>query len=305
MLLNNPAFLAEYVLLLRDKKRSLLLYGFLVSVLSLLVTVIPFYTGGNLHTSLTALIVIASCKFIFSAWLLTHSEFSYAEFKGIRKQLKLAAPLVSGLLISGSAEYIDGFLVTSHFGAEAFAAFRYGAREFPVSLLMANALSMAMVPVIAARKAEGMLELKREGRKLMHWFAIPVCLLMLFSSHIYPLVFRPEFIESAGIFNIFLLLLISRMLFPQTVVMAQQSNTVVFRVAIVELTANIFFSILLMNLIGIKGVAYGTVIAFTLEKALLVVYLAKRKKISPDAYTDLRTWMFYCILLLVSYYVSL
>jgi Na+-driven multidrug efflux pump len=304
MLFNNPAFLAEYILLLQDKKRTLLAYGALVFTLSLLLTVLPFYLGGNLDQSLKALILLSITKFLFTAYLLSRQNFSFTGTKAIKQQLFLATPLISGLLISGSAEYIDGFLVTSHFGAEAFAIFRYGAREFPISLLMANALSMAMVPVIAAKKNEGMQELKQEGKKLMHWFFIPVCILILFSHEIYPFLFREEFLASASIFNIYLILLISRMIFPQTVVMGLQQNNILFRISIIELISNVFFSILLLNLIGIRGIAYGTVIAFSIEKLLLVIYLIKKQGIPPQAYTDLRSWILYSLTLLACFLLA-
>jgi O-antigen/teichoic acid export membrane protein len=301
MLFNNPSFLAEYVLLLLNKKKLLLTYGVLIFSLSLLLTVLPFYFNGNLEQSLSALILLSVCKFIFTAYLLSGATFSFSDIKGVKQQLYFAAPLISGMMISGSAEYIDGFLVTSHFGAESFALFRYGAREFPISLLMANALSMAMVPLIASQRAEGIEELKQESKKLMHWFFIPVCILVLFSNKIYPLLFREEFAASAPIFNIYLLLLISRMIFPQTIIMGLQKNTILFRVSIIELAANVCFSVLLLNLIGMKGIAYGTVIAFTLEKLILVMYLKKKQQISPETYTDLRTWFIYSLILLACF----
>jgi O-antigen/teichoic acid export membrane protein len=135
----------------------------------------------------------------------------------------------------------------------------------------------------------------------MHWFFLPLCLLMIFSDQLYPLLFRGGFEKSAQIFNIYLLLLISRMIFPQTVVMALQRNAVLFRFSMVETGANVLLSISLMHWIGIRGIAYGTVLAFLLEKLLLIVYLAKSKKIRPDAYTDLRTWMIYTLIMLASY----
>jgi O-antigen/teichoic acid export membrane protein len=160
---------------------------------------------------------------------------------------------------------------------------------------------MAMVPLIASQRAEGIEELKQESKKLMHWFFIPVCILVLFSNKIYPLLFREEFAASAPIFNIYLLLLISRMIFPQTIIMGLQKNTILFRVSIIELAANVCFSVLLLNLIGMKGIAYGTVIAFTLEKLILVMYLKKKQQISPETYTDLRTWFIYSLILLACF----
>ena len=302
---NNPGFLTEYILLLRNKTNWLLFYGLTSFAAALVLTVLPFYLGLGLEQSLQGLIVLAVFRFIVAFILVPGKQFFKPDLQLAANQWKLALPLTGGLLISGSADYIDGFLVTMNFGPEAFAYFRYGAREFPLSLLMANALSMAMVPVLTSDLNSGMPELKKEARTLMHWFFIPICILMLLSHEIYPLLFRPGFEKSAAIFNIYLLLLCSRMIFPQTVVMALQRNVVLFRVSLVELAANVLLSISLMHWIGIQGIAYGTVLAFSLEKLLLIVYLAKNKKITPDAYTDLRTWLIYTLILLVSYILGL
>lgn len=305
ILLNNPAFTGEYILLLREKKLSLIAYGLLFFTANLLATILPFYFGGNLHDSLQGLILLAGLKLCYTIYTISGDIKLEFDLPEIKKQVYVAAPLISGLLISGSAEYIDGFLVTSNFGADAFATYRYGAREFPISLLMANAMSMALVPAIAANQQQGLQTLKSESKKLMHFFFIPVCLLILFSHKIYPFLFRPEFIASASIFNVYLLLLISRMIFPQTVVMALQENNVLLRISIVELFTNVFFSILLMHYCGIIGIAYGTVIAFSIEKAILAAYLFKKKKITPEGYTDLSTWTIYSIVMVAVYLISL
>lgn len=301
ILFNNPAFLTEYIFLLRRKSKLLLLYGVISFMLAVIITVAPFYSGWGLEQSLHGLIILAIIRFVLTFLVISKKFLFSLDSALLRQQWKLTLPLIGGLLISGSADYIDGFLVTLNFGPEAFAYFRYGAREFPLSLLMANALSMAMVPVLSKDLHTGMPVLKKEASTLMHWFFLPLCLLMIFSDQLYPFLFRSGFEKSAEIFNIYLLLLISRMIFPQTVVMALQRNIVLFRFALVELGANVLLSISLMHWIGIRGIAYGTVLAFLLEKLLLVAYLAKSKKIKPDAYTDLRTWLIYTLIMLVSY----
>lgn len=304
ILLNNPAFISEYVLLLKEKKEALLMYGLFIFTAALVCTVLPFYFGNGLRESMKLLIVLAAVKYAYSLLLLYRSEISVMEMQGIRKQLFLAVPLVTGLLFSGSAEYIDGFIITSHYGSEAFAIFRYGAREFPVSLFMANALSMAMVPAIAGNLNNGTAELKKESKRLMHLLFIPVCILMLLSRWLYPYIFRPEFAASASIFNIFLLLLISRMFFPQTVVMALQQNKILFRISVLELALNVIFSLLLLQYFGMEGVAYGTVIAFFAEKAMLAFYLSKKKGIHPEVYTHLKLWAVYSAILVLTFMIS-
>jgi O-antigen/teichoic acid export membrane protein len=212
-------------------------------------------------------------------------------------------PLILSFLLSGSSDYIDGFLVTSHFGSDAFAIFRYGAREFPVSLLLANALSTAMVPALSIHKTEqeGFDQLKKSSLRLMHFLFPLTIALMLSSTYLYPLIFRKEFMESAPIFNVYLLLIVSRMIFPQTVVMAKQSTGIVFKIAIIEIIVNVLASYLLMLKFGIIGVAWGTVIAYYTEKLFLSGYLYKVYGLQLGSYTPVKVWTFYTLLVFTTY----
>ncbi|MDP2336448.1 MAG: hypothetical protein Q8N05_08375 [Bacteroidota bacterium] len=59
---------------------------------------------------------------------------------------------VFSLLLSGSGQYIDGFIITAWFDDATFAVFRYGARKFPlVIILLANAFSSSVLPGFANR----------------------------------------------------------------------------------------------------------------------------------------------------------
>ena len=133
----------------------------------------------------------------------------------------------------------------------------------------------------------------------------PVSMIFLLTSKwFYPLVFNSNFAASVPIFNVYLLLVMSRMIFTQTIVMALKQTKIIFYISIAEIMANIIASYLLMLRFGIIGIAYGTVIAYFLEKALLMWYLFHTKKIIPWKYIPVRVWTIYCFLLLLCYWIS-
>jgi O-antigen/teichoic acid export membrane protein len=220
-----------------------------------------------------------------------------------KSQLTIALPLVFGLLISGSADYIDGFLISMKYNSGDFAIFRYGAKEFPLVLLLANALSTSMIPKVsqAIRGNSSFDMLKTESSKLMNLlFPISIALLLT-SSWIYPIVFRSEFAASVPIFNIYILLIVSRLIFPQTIVMAFQENGVIFRIALIEISINVICSYFLMQQFGMEGVAWGTVIAFMSEKLLLSLYLFRYKGICPNAYIPIKKLVTLSLILIFTY----
>ena len=303
VLLNNTTYLNEHILLLKEKITALVFYGITVTIGSVFVVAVPLITSGDIITSLKGLIILAILKNFYLVHLLRkYSRFEF-DTKIWKSQLSIALPLVFGLLISGSADYIDGFLISMKYTSRDFAIFRYGAKEFPLVLLLANALSTSMIPKVsqAVRSNSNFDMLKAESSKLMNLlFPISIALLIA-SPWIYPIVFRSEFIASAPIFNIYILLIISRLIFPQTIVMAFQETGVIFRIALIEISINVVSSYFLMQQFGMEGVAWGTVIAFMSEKLLLSFYLFKYKEISPEAYIPIKKLATFSLLLIFAY----
>ena len=304
ILLNNTSFINEYYFLLKKKTIPLILYGLGSFLLHLAFVFIPLYFGGTLSCIFYGLIALALIKNLILLYNLRIGIKSSFNFTVIKELGEVALPLILSLLIAGSAEYVDGFLISTHFRNDAFAIFRYGAREFPLSLLMANSLSMAIIPRL--RKGEyidsnGLENLKAETNSLMHLVFPTSILLMLASPYLYPIVFRPEFISSSSIFNIYLLLVISRVLFPQSIIMSQVRTSVIFKTAIAEIFINVLASYALMLQFGMIGVAYGTFIAFFCEKIILAIYCHFELKIPLSRYLNVKVWLIYTIMLLIAF----
>ena len=301
--LNNPTYLIEHLLLLNNRPIRLASYGIIQFIAHLTAIVTALYMQSGLEGIFTNLILIALLKnFLLISLLKGQAQ----PFRGLGRpieQLINAAPLMGGLLLAGSAEYIDGYLVSSHFGNDAFAIFRYGAREFPLSLLLANSLSAAFVPRLAASGSDvqSLEKLKSESKGLMHLLFPSAILFILISHWLYPVLFRSQFSQSAGVFNIYLLLVASRMLFPQAIVYGHNKSRVVFIIALAELAINISVSVFLLGFFGIYGVAYGTLIAFMAEKILLILYCKYKLGIPPSHFIPIRIWGAYTLGLLLVY----
>lgn len=305
ILLNNPAFLNEYILLLKEKSLTLIKYGFMILTGYILAIAIPVFSGYGLKECMYGLIIYALLKNFYLIHLLKKYCTQQTNISFVMEHFLFSLPLMISMLVSGSADYIDGFLVTTHFGSDAFAIFRYGAKELPLAVLLSSAMSNAFVPKIAGRveASTDYSQLKRESLRLMHLLFPVSILLLVLSTYIYPFVFRSEFLSSAPIFNTFLLLLVSRMVFPQTLVIAAGKTGVIFRVALVELSLNVVCSYVLLHYLGMLGVALGTLVAFYAEKILLAIYVYYKLGIPASSYIPWKTWLFYSTLLLITYFL--
>lgn len=304
ILFNSPALMIEYIYLINHRSKSILLYALITFTLQIAAVGLPPFFGHGLTTVLYCLLFIAILRF---AWLIVVLlKYSKREFRAslVIDYLKLGTPLVVSTLLSSSARYIDGFIITSQFSPEDLAVFQYGARELPIALLLANSLSMASLSRFAKKDiASPLAEFRSEVYRL-NWLLFPVSILLMLSSHwFYPVVFNAEFEGSATIFNIYLLLVISRLLFPQTLLTAKKMNNVIVRASFFEIVINIGLSLLLAQIFGIKGVAYATFVAYLFEKIYLMIACRRTLKIRINQYQPLNIYLIMSALLIVSFVV--
>ena len=222
-------------------------------------------------------------------------------FEFMKEHLYLGFPLILTSLISGSAQYTDGVIVSAVYRDPAmFAWFRYGAKEFPLVLMLANGLSNAMLPEFSTRERmkESLAKIKVKSKKLMHLLFPSAMLMMLFSKWIYPRMFNPEFQKSADIFLIYSLLVIPRLIFPQTVIVGRKKTHISLIAAILELAINIPLSLLMIKWgYNIVGVALSTFIVYAIGKIFLVGYLWIKMNIKPTEYIPVRVYALYSIII--------
>ena len=169
---------------------------------------------------------------------------------------------------------------------------------------MASAFSASMILAYARNGHDSLGRLKSGTTKFMHIFFPLSILLMFFSRMIFEFLYNSEFEESAMIFNTYLLIMISRWLFPQSVLIAMEKHRDVFRISLIELLLNISLSLLLLPYFGLVGIAMGTVLAFWFEKIIMIFRLKTKYGIGVSEYVPIRIFVFYAGLLVVSYLVS-
>lgn len=302
LLFIGPSFLSEYMLLLKEKAAGLAAYGIVAFGVQLVAVAAPIAMGYGLEEAMLGLVASSALRFVITLGLL----FKYGEFKfdpDFTKQFLLTAgPLMAATLLSGSAEYLDGFIVSKYFDEGTFAVYRYGAKEFPLVLLLANAFSNGMVPKVAQLGVQQAVEtIKKESLRLMHLFFPISIAFMLVSEWLYPRLFNPDFGESAAVFNVYLLLVVSRLVFPQTLLIGLKKTRTIMGVAGLELAVNFGLSILLVQQFGLVGIAFATVIASILDKLVLMTFLKSSEGVSPSSYWPWKWHLGYSLVIVLTY----
>ena len=303
--LSTPANLIEYIYLLFGRTKQIVVYGISIFVLQLSFIALPLFLGYSIDWAIKGLVFTGAIKFVWLFILLQKYSLFKASRSYMMEHLKLGLPLILGAFFAGSAQYVDGFLIKNKFDEETFAVFLYGAKELPVVALLAFSLSAAMVARFANTSDHQSIfkEIKKESARLMHVLFPFSIVLLLITYSIFPIFFRAEFVESAGIFNIYLLLIISRLVFPQAILIGLKQTQTILKISIIELVINVILSILFIQWWGIMGVAYATVIAYFIDKLYLAFITWKKFNIKPKEYTNLPLLGIYSVLLVAAYLV--
>ncbi len=305
ILISSPASLVEYIYLIKNQGHKMLIYGAFSFGLMFLLVVLPPVFGYGIEYSIAGLILSSAFRFVWLLVLLIRNSSPALDFVFIRKHLKRAYPLVFSMLLSGSGQYIDGFIITSYFDDATFAVFRYGARELPLVLLLANAFSSSMLPGFSDReKLKSNLEkIRLNSQKLGFWLFPLSGALMLMSHWAFPVIFNVRFADSATIFNIYLLLIVSRLLFPQTILIGLQKTKAILWASFLEIAINVALSLWFLQFWGMAGVAYGTVCAYLFEKIFLMVNVRKNCGYPIGEYLNVKQHVLYSVLLVAEYFV--
>jgi len=301
ILLSSPVCLIEYIYLLNNRSYRIFQYGLYTYTAQLILIVTPLLFGKDIIWSLYMLLAITGIRWIWLIVLLRRYTEMKISFKFMKEHLYLGAPLIITTLISGSAQYIDGFIVSTVFRDPAkFAWFRYGAKEFPLVLMLANGLSNAMLSEFSTREKmkESLEKIKVKSKRLMHLLFPATALIMLLARWGYPLIFREEFSASASIFLVYSLMIMPRLVFPQTILVGRKKTQVTLIAAILELAINIALSLLMIKWgYRLVGVALASFISYSLNNIFLVIYLRVKMNIKPSEYIPVRVFAIYSFLI--------
>jgi O-antigen/teichoic acid export membrane protein len=301
ILLSSPVCLIEYIYLLNNRSYRIFQYGVYTFSAQLIMIILPIIMGKDITWSIYGLLVVTGGRWIWLLILLRRYTDMTISWQFMKEHLYLGTPLILTSLISGSAQYTDGVIISAVYRDPAmFAWFRYGAKEFPLVLMLANGLSNAMLPEFSTRERmkESLARIRVKSKKLMHILFPSAIIMMLFSRWIYPRMFNPEFQKSADIFLIYSLLIIPRLIFPQTVIVGRKKTHISLVAAILELLLNIPLSLLMIKWgYGLVGVALSTFVVYLAGKTFLAGYLWIKMNIKPSEYIPVRLYLMYSVLI--------
>lgn len=302
--LHLPVFLLENLYLLMHQPKNILRFGVFSSLGHLLSIGVPLWAGWGIEGGVGGLALFAAMRHLLLLYFIVKQSLPIFQWSCWSRLLRISTPLMGYSILGGLQVTLSAWFVAWLFpgNEHQFAVFRYGAMELPFTLALTNGLGTAILPVLAANQSEGLVQIRRQSKYLAHLLFPIAIIIMLSSGWLFPWVFRNAFTDSVPIFNIFLLILITRMVFSRTVLTGLQANRVVWWVSVVEI---VLFTALCFGFgqwLGLDGIALATLAAYAAEKIILSVYLYYRYGIRIQDYLDVKTFFWYSIGLLGAYW---
>jgi O-antigen/teichoic acid export membrane protein len=265
--------------------------------------ILPAFTILSFEYSIVGLVTATFLRFLWLIVLLIKNKTFIFSLEKQILLLKNSLPLILSSFIAGSIPYIDGIIVSNYYDNNTFAIFRYGSRELPISVLLANTFSNAMLPVIS-KSPETLIvlnDLKNKSLQLIHiLFPISIVLIVV-SKYLFEFMFNPMFVQSSSIFNVMLLLVIPRLVFPQAILIAKKYQKYTLLASIIEWMSKLILSFILMKIFNIFGIALATFFAFTIEKVVLAFFVFIKLKIKPNIYIPIKWLTFYSALIIITF----
>ncbi|MEM6396216.1 MAG: polysaccharide biosynthesis C-terminal domain-containing protein [Bacteroidota bacterium] len=291
-----PGLFTEKVLLARSKPERLLTYSFITNLALLSAIVIPLSTGSSFAEAIRWLVPVALLKIILSvAFLRTSMVFKDLDFTGLKPWLILAGPLILYSALNSINYSFDAWFVNFWYegDGDTFALFRYGTREIPLLAAATGGIIQATLPILGDH--QGLEQLKKSSLRLMHLFYPGAALLLLSSPWWWTIVFTERLADSLPIFQLFLLIGISRMLFPISVLTARGLERQLLWIGLIEIAINAVLSVILVQYMGLIGIVWATVITYLLDKLIAVYWLWRAKGIPLSDYCAWKWWVGYSV----------
>lgn len=306
---NVPSYALENHYLVLKKHTSLLSWGLITYLLQIPLIIVPVVYTGSLLMGIYAWGILALLKFLYVAKRFKLFTNFHIDFNQIKAFLNYSTPVILSFVVGGSFVYVNALIVEYYLSEKEFVLYRYGAREFPLFLIIANSFSVIYSSKIAASFAKNNIEktlklFKKKTSQVMAQLFPMAIVLMMVSGFLFEKFYTSTYADAALVFNIQLFLIASRVLFPQTILFGIQKSRQFFFASALELIVGTSLSLLLVGEYGLIGVSISMVIAFMVEKIYLIAVCYKNN-ISFFSYFPFGKYLIYCAILTGSFFISL
>jgi O-antigen/teichoic acid export membrane protein len=281
---------AEPLFVVYHRKKFLIGYTGVYNLIEACLIVIPFAMGLPIER---VVLIMSAGPALRSAVILGFAAKNGVGFPGpavIRREMRPSMAYASGLLmvsVAGiAAVEADKWIVGIFFDSDAlYAIYVVGAKKLPFVGAVISAVTAGVVAQYAGLVRQGSFDealyaCRRGSAALLNILLPLIAFAWVMSVEIMVVLFE-KYAESAPIFRIYLFVLLANSVLVSGFVLAAGLSRVNAATGFTELLINIALSLLLVNLIGLYGPAWATLIAHIIYTIVLLVYCRYKMGIAP------------------------
>lgn len=202
--------------------------------------------------------IVSKGKFIVGK--ITHKFFDI---------IKYSFPLAIDSMIGVVGRRLDQIIISTMFLPADYAIYARGAFELPIIATIPMTIFTLMLPEFSKDLSSNRVErvvwqFSDKTRKVALLFFPLTVFMMLLAEAFIVIMFSEKYLESVGIFRIYLLIIPLRISMLGAILKASGDTKYFLSGNLISLISNIIISVALISIIGTSGAAWGTVISILL-----------------------------------------
>jgi len=276
------SFILEYIFILEKKSRLVFFFIILNQVIRIALLLSFFIIFRTVEAVVWALVVFAVIRtFILFIYLKKNYKITIREWDipYFFSQIKYAFPLGVGRIIGDIGRLFDKFMLSAFLPSADFAVYSIANFKIPGLNILYTSIGNVAIPQISKYSNSGNFS---EAKSLWHkiiinYSLITIPLVTFFFIMAYPIItflYTEKYSASVGVFRIFLLILLVRMLSRGTILRAFNKTKSVFKANLISMVVGIVLGYFLIKDFGLKGGAISAVITFY-TNAIIQIYKSK------------------------------
>ncbi|MCA6078362.1 oligosaccharide flippase family protein [Fulvivirga sedimenti] len=269
-------FTLNSILVHAEKVRTLARISVFFNVLKLLSLFVCIQYFNSVYLCFVALLAIDILMFLVTFYCLPNEYLRpwHFDWEGAKYQLKLALPLGMGSIILVLFNQTDRVMMSIMKSTEDFAIFHNGTIAIPFIGVLFTSIATIVLPELSKLEANDkrseMTLLKRRVIHFSSYTTFPIiCSILLFAPVLIPLYLSDKYVDSAGVFIIFNLVLFFRVNNYQDVLVAASKTRSIFTISLLSLLLNIALNYLLIPTFNYYGAAAASLLSNIILMALL------------------------------------
>lgn len=222
--------------------------------------------------------------------------------QNLMEQLRFTVPIGMSSLVGTFSKAIDKLVISGNFSAREFAIYANGAQELPIARILNAAIMSVLMPelVVLYRKGElgALLDLWHRSIRKVTLIILPcMVFLFIFARECLVILYSEKYLDSALIFQIYLLTMPIRVTTFGSVLLAAGMSRVILLYSVYTVVISVVLNVAMIKALGVPGAALATVLSIYL---MAFIQLIKIRDVVKCALSQVYPWLLTIKIFMVS-----